>query len=154
MKIIGLFLFLSTISTFLQAQEETIFRNLGTGVTNIVASTTNQTAGEIFHNYKENVPFRIWVKAEGNAATTNGVSTASNLVVRIVTASGSQFVTNSFDTPMLTNIKLTVPSLGASTNVVSDYFELRGARYFRIGAIENNYLGSVSNLQIIVGTPK
>lgn len=157
MKKISILFFLAltfTSSLFAQQERDQVFQVLNVAITNMTGSTTNTTPGLIFNNYQDNVPFRIWVKAEGNAGTTNTASSTSNLVVHISTASGSQFVTNSFDTGILSPIKLTVPRLQTATNVVSDYFELRGARYFRVGAIENNYVGTVSNIQVIVGYPK
>jgi hypothetical protein len=41
-----------------------------------------------------------------------------------------------------------------STAVVqSDWFVTSGARYIRVGQVENTYLGNVSNLTITVGYP-
>lgn len=150
----SLFVLFSLRAFAQNSDQETIYRNLGTGVTNLAASVTNTTAGEIFGMYTTPRPIRIWATASGYLATTNGVSATSNVVIRIVTASGNLGTTNAFDTASLSNIKLTLPNLSSATNTVSDWFELRGARYWRIGAIENNTLGSVSNLQILVGYPK
>jgi hypothetical protein len=139
------------LSTF--AQNSPSYINLGTTVTNIAASTTNTTAGNIIVLPPNLSAARVYVKAEGNAATTNaGASTVSNLVVHLSTASGSG-TTNVFDTGILSNAKITVPALGSSTNVMSDWFQLSGVRYIRVGAIENNNIGSVSNLQVIISYP-
>jgi hypothetical protein len=145
-----LILILSTFLSFtVRADQETVYRNLGTGVTNIAANTTNTTAGSIFQfNYGQS-PIRLYVKASGFAATTNG-----SLVIRFSTASGDQSTTNDFDTALLSNIKITITSLQSTTNVVSDWFEPRGARFLRVGAIENNFNGSVSNISVIIGYPR
>ena len=128
--------------------------NMGTSITNITASSTNSTGGTIIAIPTSPVPVRIWAYAEGNAGTTNGVSAVSNLIIRISTASGALTSTNRFDTGKYSPIKLTLTPLATSSNTFSDWFEVRGARYIRVGSIENNYVGTVSNLQVIIGFPK
>lgn len=155
--LIGIFslTFLVSISHAAGDNEGPVAYNLGTSVTNMAASTTNSaTTGTILTIPTSPVPVRIWAYAEGNAATTNGVSAVSNLIVRVSTASGTLTSTNRFDTGAYSPIKLTLTPLVTASNTFSDWFEVRGARYIRVGSIENNYLGSVSNLQIIVGFPK
>lgn len=131
-----------------------VAQNMGTAVTNVAASTTNSANGTIIALPTSPSAVRIWLTAGGNAGTTNGSSSVSNLVVKISTASGTLLSTNAFDTANNSNIKLTLPVNGAVTNTVSDWFLLTGARYIRVGQIENNTLGSVSNIQVIVGYPK
>jgi hypothetical protein len=148
-----LFAFLLPISGFSQYQEP-VYKTLATPVSTLAANSTNTTAGTIVVLPTSPTPVRIWLTASGIAATTNGVTAVSNLVVRLSTASGSVIATNTFDTASLSNLRLTIPTLGASTNTVSDYFELRGARYVRVGQIENNFQGAVSNLALIIAYPQ
>jgi hypothetical protein len=136
-------------------ENDPVFVNLGTSVTNIAASTTNTTAGPIFTLPLSPSQVRFYVTAQGNAATTNaGAATVSNLVVFISTACGNEVTTNNFDTAQLSNIKITVPNLGSATNTASDWMVMSGVKYLRVGAIQNNNLGSVSNLQVILSYPK
>ena len=129
--------------------------SLTPAVTVLAASSTNSTAGTTEYLYTGKNSVRIWASCSGIAATTNGVSAVSNIVVRLSTASGRDGVTNIFDTATYSNIKLEIPVTGnGATNVVSSYFILTGSRYLRIGQIENNSLGIVSNLNVFVGYPK
>lgn len=122
--------------------------NLTPAVTTLVLTSTNTAAGTTLklHEGKRNV--RMYLTANGIAATTNG-----SLIVKFSTASGSGTTTNSFDTASLSNIKLTMSTLAGATNTVSDVFDLTGARYIRVGQIENTFQGIVSNITISVGYP-
>lgn len=154
-KLLAIFLSLTCVSAFAQ-QREPNYRGMGTAVTNVAASTTNLTAGEIIQLADGQSPVRFWLKAEGNAASTNagGISTTNGLTVYISTASGNLGTTNSFDTALLSNVKLQIKDLGSQTNVVSDWVVLQGARFIRVGAIRNELLGSVSNISVVYGYPK
>lgn len=123
-------------------------------VTTVAASATNTTAGTIKILNGGETPVRIWVSASGIGASTNGVSAVSNLVVKLSVASGSSGVTNAFDTAAFSNVKVTLPVTGVTTNVQSDWFVLSGCRYIRIGQIENNTLGVVSNISVTIGYPR
>lgn len=115
-----------------------------TSVTNIAASTTNSTAGPVFYVYNPLSKVRIYLTADGIAATTNGL-----LTVKFSTASGTESSTNAFDNASVSNIKLTATNIAANTSyTVSDWFELSGVRYLRVGQIENTQLGIVSNIAI------
>lgn len=152
--LIGLVFVLSFSYLGLAGENDPAYQLAGTAVTNLAASSTNTGSGAIISLNQSPSPVRIYLKAMGYAATTNGVSAVSNLVVKLSTASGSSYVTNDFDTANLSNIKLTMTSINSQTNLVSDWFVLGGAKYLRVGQIENNFLGSVSNLQVIIGYPK
>lgn len=130
----------------LQAQE-TIWNNLTPSVTTLTGASTNTANGNIsiINNPKDTI--RIYVTANGIASTTNGT-----LIVKFSTASGDIGNTNEFDTASASNIKITMSTLGTSTNTVSDWFQVRGVRYIRAGQIENTFVGPVSNLVIRVGT--
>lgn len=131
----------------LQAQE-TIVYNLDTSVTNnFVSATTNSTPAtvEIINNPKDTI--RIYVTASGLASTTNG-----SFIIKFSTSTGTSSVTNEFDTASLSNIKITMSSLGLTTNTVSDWFQVRGVRYIRVGSMENTFLGPVSNITVRVAT--
>lgn len=136
------------------AIEEPVAIFLGTSATNLAGNSTNSTGGQIIAIPTSPTPIRIWAYAEGNAGTTNGISSVSNLVVKLSTASGTFNSTNKFDTAAYSNVKIELTPLVGASNTFSSWFELRGARYLRVGQIENNYVGAVSNLQIIVGFPK
>lgn len=142
------------VSVTLAQNPEPAFVYMQTAVSNIAASATSSNAGPIIVLQGSPAPIRVWLTASGVAATTNGLTASSNLVVRLSTASGGPNTTNAFDNPFLVNTKISLTAIGSLTNTQSDYFELRGARYLRVGAIENNYLGAVSNIQVIVGFPK
>ena len=117
----------------------------------VAAGTTNTTAGTIQYLYDAQSTLRIYVSATGTAATTNGA-----LTIKFSTASGNGNQTNSFDTAAFSNIKLVMSNgiSSASVPVVqSDWFVSSGARYIRIGQVENTYLGNVSNLTVTVGYP-
>lgn len=130
----------------LQAQE-TIWNNITPAVTTLTGASTNTANGNIsiINNPKDTI--RIYVTANGIASTTNGT-----LIVKFSTASGDIGNTNEFDTASASNIKITMSTLGTSTNTVSDWFQVRGVRYIRAGQIENTFVGPVSNLVIRVGT--
>jgi hypothetical protein len=146
---------LFALNAFGQYREPS-YKNVGTGVTNLAASVTNSVAGEIIQLNDSPSPVRIWLKAEGNLGTTNagGITTTNGLIVYFSTASGNLSTTNTFDTALLSNIKLQIKELQSTTNTVSDWFELRGARYIKVGAIRNEFIGSVTNVQVIIGYPK
>jgi hypothetical protein len=119
--------------------------------TTVATATTNTTAGTIQLLDHGESPLRIYVSATGTAATTNGA-----LTIKFSTASGNGNQTNAFDTASLSNIKLVMSNgiNSVSTAVVqSDWFVTSGARYIRVGQVENTYLGNVSNLTITVGYP-
>lgn len=130
----------------LVAQDQAVANIINIGVTNMAANTTNSTVGLPYSLYRGQEPVRLWVTANGTAATTNG-----SLIVRFSTASGDSSTTNAFDTASYSLIYLTLPTLGTSTNTISDWFQLTGARYIRISSVENNFAGAVSNVTVRIG---
>lgn len=114
-------------------------------VTTVAASSTNSTAGTSQELLFAQRPCRIWVTASGVAATTNG-----SLVVKFSTAAS----TNQWDTANLSEVKVTMSSLGATTNTYSTWFETAGIRYIRVGQIENTFVGVVSNIAIRISAPQ
>lgn len=137
------------------SQEPEAF-SLQTTLTNIAATTTNSTAAPAKFLKQGESPVRIYLTATGNAGTTNG-ATAGVFTVKFSTASGQGIgVTNNFDTAHLSNIKLSISNqhLTSSTVTVSDWFVLDGAKYLRVGQIENTSPGSISNIAIRVGYPQ
>jgi len=154
-KLLILALGLTAFGQVIQAQQPEAF-SLETTVTNIAATTTNSTAAPAKFLYMGETPVRIYLTATGNAGTTNGAA-AGSFTVKLSTASGSgTSVTNAFDTAHLSNIKLSISNshLTSTTVTVSDWFVLSGAKYLRVGQIENTSPGSVSNIQIKVGYPQ
>lgn len=128
--------------------ESTYSQSISTAVTNIVANSTNTGNGSTFLIYSPKVNVRLFLTANGVAATTNG-----SLVVKFSTGDGDEGTTNQFDTAQNSNIKLTMSSLGGSTNVVSDWFVLSGVRYIRVGQIENTFNGACSNIVVRISYP-
>jgi len=122
--------------------------SLTPSVTSLAANSTNSTAGTVKKLADGENNVRIYLTATGGAATTNGT-----LVVKFITASGSGDTTNTFDTASLSEIKLTMSSLGANTYTISDRFVLSGAKYIKVGQIENTFAGAASNFVITVGYP-
>lgn len=128
------------------------FFSLTPSVTLLAASSTNTTAGTIKQLSRGESPVRIWASCSGIPATTNGVSSVSNIVVILSTAAGSDTTTNLFDTPNFSTVSLTIPVTGnGNTNVVSTLFDFTGSRFIRVGQIQNNTLGIVSNIIVNVG---
>lgn len=121
--------------------------DLSPGVTNInAASTTDTTAGAIQYLPFNGVARTLMVQARcaGIAATTNGVTASSNVVFRLaVSIDGTNF-TDASTSPY----KVTVNAPGATTNWNADWFYLPGVKAIRIGRIENNTQGSVSNFVV------
>lgn len=132
------------------SQESRSF-TLQTTLTNVAAFTTNSTAAPAYYLYDAQSPVRIYLTGTGNAGTTNGVASGV-FTVYFSTASGNGGQTNAFDTANLSNIKLSITNAwGANTITVSDWFVVEGARYLRVGRIENSFAGSVSNVGVGVG---
>jgi len=119
--------------------------NLTPGVTGIAANITNTTNGTQQEFLFAQRPCRIWISANGTAATTNGTC-----VFFFQTAPD----TNTWDTANLSAVKLTISSLGSSTNTISDWFELAGTRYIRASRIENTFNGPVSNITVKIAAPR
>jgi hypothetical protein len=135
------------IAANVQAQVQPQSFTLTPAVTGLAANNTNSSAGTAKMLYVGESPVRIYLTATGAAATTNG-----SLIVKFSTASGLNYsTTNSYDTASESNIKLTMSTLGNNTVTVSDWFVLSGAKYLRVGQIENNFAGAVTNLVINVG---
>lgn len=132
-----------------QDQNQVIFQSLNLPATTVAASTTNTTAGTAFQLPTGKSPCRIYLTASGIGASTNG-----SLIVKLSTATGSGYggtgVTNAFDTAAQSNIKLTMSTLGNTTNTVSDWFQISGVKYIRVGSIENTFVGAVSNLDVTI----
>jgi hypothetical protein len=153
MKKLLLSLFLVATSVVHAGQSEAF--NLQTSVTNIAGTTTNSTAAPGKFLFMGETPVRIYLSATGNAGTTNGAA-AGVFTVKFSTASGSGTgVTNAFDTAKLSNIKLSISNseLTSATITVSDWFVLSGAKYLRVGQIENSSPGTISNISVTVGYP-
>ena len=112
--------------------------NLTPGVTGIAANITNTTNGTQQEFLFAQRPCRIWT-------TTNGTC-----VFFFQTAPD----TNTWDTASLSAVKLTISSLGSSTNTISDWFELAGTRYIRASRIENTFNGPVSNITVKIAAPR
>lgn len=117
-------------------------------VTLLTGAATNSTAGTVKQLSQGENKVTIYLTASGVGATTNG-----SLVVKFSTASGSGAVTNNFTTASLSDVKLTMSSIGNTTNTISDWFELPGVKYIRVGQIENTFVGAVSNISIRVAYP-
>ncbi len=120
-------------------------------VTFLAANSTNTANGTVtpVQQMNEVGAVRVYLTASGIAASTNG-----SLIVKISTACGTDSQTNAFDTADASTIKLTMSSLGAVTNTVSDWFQLSGVRYLRIGQIENTFGGVVSNIAVNISYQK
>lgn len=107
-------------------------------VTAIAANTTNTTAGTTL-DLGPNPPHTIhlFLRATGTAASTNGT-----LVTKYEVSYDGSTWTQGRDS----NLFLTMSTLGAATNHIDDWFVLAGARYLRVGRIENTFAGPCSNL--------
>ena len=142
--LISVLLVLFSISAYAQSYFYT--SNLVLGVTSVAANTTNTTAGTACIFPKSNLPHvsRIYLTASGVAATTNGS------LIAFITTTQSDPGTNNFDTATQSNIKLTLTAIGASTNQVSDWFQLSGVTGIRVDRIENTFYGAVSNIAVSI----
>lgn len=118
---------------------EVHYQRLQTAVTNLTASVTNSTAGTAFTLDQAQRPARLYFTAYGTAATTNG-----SAIVKLSTS----FDGTTYDTAAASSVKVTMSTIGVSTNTVSDWFELSGVKSVRVGQIENTHLGPISNLQV------
>ena len=129
----------------IKAGDLAVFERLTTTVTNLAASSTSTNAAtqkELFQNPKT---FRLYLKAEGVGASTNGSLTAYV---------STSFDSNNWDTASLSFIKVTMSSLGSATNQVSDWFTTDNIRYIRVGRIENTFVGPVSNVTVHIAYEK
>lgn len=125
---------------------EVITQSLTPAVTTVAANSTNTTAGTTYLFDQAQSPVRIYVGFRGYVSTTNG-----QFKVYFDTASD----TNYWDTSALSGVTISVTnSVGASTNVVSDWFESAGMKYIRVGRMENTFSGPVSNIVIKASWPK
>jgi hypothetical protein len=153
-KTIFLFSFLmASVLGVILAQSSALPLVITPAVTSVTANNTNTTAGTVTSIPNTSLPVRIWVSANGVQATTNGT-----LIVKFSTASGTYSSTNQFDTASESAVKVTLTTLGSATNSASsalytgsDWFQLAGVRYIRVGQIENNFAGVVSNVTIRLG---
>lgn len=128
--------------------QETIVYNLTPNATGIATGITNTTDGAITIISNPKDTCRIYVTGTTTQSTTNG-----NFVVRFRTASGSSSITNEFDTTVFTQIKLTFPTtLVNGTNTMSDWFQIRGVRYIKIGRMENTTEALITNITVRVST--
>lgn len=114
-----------------------------TTATTVAASTTNTTAQTAYSFSNDEIPQTgtISFSCSGSAATTN--STGSIIVYISRSVDGINY-----DTGSLSNLKLTMTSLGNATNQVSELFYLYGVRSIRVSRIENPFLGPISNIVI------
>lgn len=150
-KLLLLALSLFAINT-VKANEPEAF-SLQLSATNIAATTTNSTAAPAQFLRDGVSKVHIYLTATGNAGTTNGAA-AGAFVVKLSTASGSgTSITNAYDTARLSNVRLMISNseLTSATVTVSDWFELSGIKYLRVGQIENTSPGSLSNINLKVG---
>lgn len=130
-----------------RAQDSATFMSLTPAVTAIAANTTNATAGTVAQLARGQDVVRLFVTGSGVAATTNGA-----LKVRLSVASGSgDSTTNAFTLASESDIYVTLSTVGTSTNTASDWFNLRGCRFVRVGQIENTFAGPVSNIAVRLG---
>lgn len=144
-----LFLFALALlgTSLLTADDRSTFFVLTPNSTTVTASSTNSTEGTGVEFYTGAGSATIYVTAEGTAATTNGF-----LRVFFSTASGVSGTTNNYDTPLYSNIKVSFTNdIGANTVTLSDWFNVSGRRYIKIGRVENTFKGNVSNLTVRVG---
>lgn len=143
--IIALTVILLVCATIYAIEAESF--SLTPAVTEIAASSTNSTAGTIKKLSQGETPIRFYLSCNGNA------SAAGAFKVKLSTASGSgNSITNNFDTPSESNVYLVITNaLTATTTTVSDWFVLSGAKYVRIGQIENTKTGPVSNIVVNIG---
>jgi hypothetical protein len=88
---------------------------------------------------------RIDAYAAGTAASTNG-----SIVFYLETAVST---TGPYTIYSDSNIKLSATGTGAATNSCSDYFNLTGVRYIRMGAISNSTAGTFTNPVLTITYP-
>jgi hypothetical protein len=156
-RIIGLVsVVLLCLGTFL-VKAETGYDVINVAVTNIAASSTNTTAGQIYKFWQPVDAIRLYVSVLGTAATTNATAGSGAFTVKLSTASGNDFTTNNFDTADWSNIKVSITNNITSptvTRTVHDWFDTRGVKYIRVGQVENQLLGVVSNVSVTIGYEK
>jgi hypothetical protein len=129
-----------------QQPNSTAIFDLSPGVTNVAASSTNTTAGSSVLLPMNGIArtLMIQARAAGIPSSTNGVSAVSNIVFRLSISMDGTNYTDSSTSPY----KVTVPAMGFTTNWNADWMYAPGIRGIRVDRIENNTLGSVSNLLI------
>ena len=137
------FLILLVITGMVIAGGTVVNFTITPAVTTVSANSTNTTAGTTLLIANPIEKGRLYVSASGIAATTNGL-----LTIYFSTASGNVGTTNTFDDASTSLIKLSMTNIGANTMGVSDWFELSGVKYIRVGRIENTQFGVVSNISI------
>jgi len=150
LKLLAIFLICSANALF--AGDSAVFQSIPTAVTNLATASTNSVGSDIISLYDGQTPVRIWLSATGLGGTTNGA-----LTVKFSTASGRDGVTNNLDTAASSVIKVTMATMNGATkgltttNTVSDWFVLKGARYIQAGQIENTFGAAVSNISVQIG---
>ena len=146
------FLFLGLCLVFVGAAlaDSVIFKSITPGVAQINAATTNNTAGTTYYFAQPQGAVRLYLTADGAAGTTSGA-----LTVKFSTASGLEATTNNFDSAQLSQIVLTINADASTTNTVtvSDWFNMTGVRYLRVGRIENTSGAAWSNITVRIGYP-
>jgi len=140
MKRIILFLTLCAALTIVYARTGKLDQTFNSA-TAVAANTTNTTAGAALTFANDQVPniARISVTASGIGATTNGS-------LKVVLASSRDGTT--FDTGTLSQFYVSMTSLGATTNTVSDWFVVSGVKSLRVERIENTFFGAASNIVV------
>lgn len=137
-----------TFSAGAQAPSVTDIFTINMAVTNMAANTTNSTAGVKIPlpSNGEARSLMIMGRAEGIAATTNGITGVSNIVLRL---SISQDGTN-FSYGATSPYFVTIPAPGYTTNYSPGVvLSLPGILAIKATVQENNTFGMVSNLNLM-----
>lgn len=142
------------------AQTTALTTNLVPAVVGMPVGSTNYLKGDVYQVASGSSTVRVWVSVKG----TDLVSTNGNYIVWLESASGTGpsgtpalwgstagTVTNEFDTAPHNQFRIEVPLTGVSTNVVSDYYDLAGVKYLRVGGQANSSLGNATNVIIRLG---
>lgn len=125
--------------------EDIQFWTMAPGVTNMAASSTNTLKGTAYPITRSVDGVLLAFSGTGTAATTNG---SFKVFYEVSPDDGVSFSEAQFSL-----IKLTATTLGATNYTFSDWFQLTGVTQLRIGRIENNFVGPVSNLVFKIAQP-
>ncbi len=113
--------------------------------TSFATATTNSNAGTTVELTDTPDAMRFYVQATGVAGTTGGT-------FKVFLETGS--TTNTMDTGSLSPIYLSIGNIGNTTVYVSDWFNVTGVKYIRVGEVQNTHGDTVSGLACKITYPK
>lgn len=136
--------------------QDTYFYSINVLTNSIAASSTNNLKGASVPITRGVDGIRLTLAATGIAATTNAPGTTNGFTVFFETSPDGGAT---YDSGQFSFVKLNMTTMGSAvagpgtTNVISDWFNMAGVTRLRAGRIENQLLGAVSNITVIISYP-